>query len=53
MNDRVKDKETKLYTVYDKETFEYITDISEDELFEVVSKRVLDRNLDAFKKLAE
>lgn len=45
--------ENKLYSVFDKENLEYITDITEDELFEVVAKRVLDRNLEAFKKLAQ
>ncbi|MBQ3546808.1 MAG: hypothetical protein IJA34_17760 [Lachnospiraceae bacterium] len=45
--------ENKVYSVFDKENLEYITDITEDELFEVVAKRVLDRNLEAFKKLAQ
>lgn len=44
--------ENKVYSVFDKENLEYITDITEDELFEVVAKRVLDRNLEAFIKLA-
>ena len=29
----------KVYSVFDKENLEYITDITEDELFEVVAKR--------------
>ena len=37
-----------MYSVFDKEILEYITDITEDELFDVVAKRVLDRNLEAF-----
>lgn len=45
--------ENKVYLVFDKENLEYITDITQDELFEVVAKRVLDRNLEAFKKLAQ
>lgn len=46
-------KEKKVYSVFDKENLEYITDITEDELFEVVAKRVIDRNLEAFRKLAQ
>lgn len=45
--------ENKVYSVFDKENLEYITDITEDELVEVVAKRVLDRNIEAFKKLAQ
>lgn len=45
--------ENKVYSVFDKENLEYITDITEDEIFEVVAKRVLDRNLEALKKLAQ
>lgn len=45
--------ENKVYSVFDKENLEHITDITEDELFEVVAKRVLERNLEAFEKLAQ
>lgn len=46
------DKKNK-YSVVDEETSEVITYITEDELFDVVAKRVIDKNLGAFKKLAE
>lgn len=52
MKNAIDKNENKVYSVFDKENLEYITDITEDELFEVVAKRVLDRNLEAFKKLA-
>jgi len=53
MKNATEKNENKVYSVFDKENLEYITDITEDELFEVVAKRVLDRNLEAFKKLAQ
>lgn len=53
MKNVIDKNENKVYSVFDKENLEYITDITEDELFEVVAKRVLDRNLEAFKKLAQ
>ena len=53
MKNAIDKNENKVYSVIDKENLEYITDITEDELFEVVAKRVLDRNLEAFKKFAQ
>ena len=53
MKNAIDKNENKVYSVFDKENMEYITDITEDELFKVVAKRVLDRNLKAFKKLAQ
>jgi|GEM_PF-6054294 len=53
MKNTLDKNENRVYSVFDKENLEYITDITEDELFEVVAKRVLNRNLEAFKKLAQ
>lgn len=37
MKNAIDKKENKVYSVFDKESLEYITDITEDELFEVVA----------------
>lgn len=49
----VKDESNNKYYVIDAETSEFITEITEDELIEVVAKRVLNKHLSAFKALAD